>query len=72
LRSISALAWAMTNSLPSARQEIDLVGDRPLVTFRYGVSMNPNSFVRVRGQDEIRPMFGLPASRSTDPAVVRR
>jgi len=32
---------------------------RPLVTFRYGVSMNPNSFVRAYvDRDEIRPMFG--------------
>jgi hypothetical protein len=60
VRSISALAWAMTNSSSSSavRNTISSV-TRPPVTLRYGVSMKPNSLVRAYvDSEEMRPMFG--------------
>ena len=41
-----SLAWAMKCLFLERRVELDLVGDRPASTLRYGVSMKPNSFTR--------------------------
>ena len=50
----------MTNfsSFSAVRNSMSSV-TRPLTTFRYGVSMKPNSFVLAYvDSEEIRPMFG--------------